>query len=221
MKFSFARWGLKKKSSEPPEIEAIFQKLHHFLKTPELQNERLPVALQSAIANNCACDVVPRAEGAFGRSPTNPIPANGPLGQVLYLSSLQINGTAVMFHRLGSVSDIDVFETVSLDGEVWDVLYLSLYYPRRSGNVPTGYSLREDARFFGTNSRVDPFPQDLYQAVRQFTKDALGIPLPNRLIREALDNHHFRRPETQKRRVDELVRSRMKLALTDADMDRT
>jgi hypothetical protein len=127
-----------------------------------------------------------------------------------------------MFHRLGSISNIDVFETVSLDGEVWDVLFLPLYYPRRSTKPPSGYSLDEmlQSRISGTTSRVEPFPQGLYQAARLFTKDVLGIPLPNRLIREALSGCRFVRPETHKRRVDELVRSRMTLALTDADLNR-
>jgi hypothetical protein len=221
MKFFSRLFGGKSTPDKlSPDVEAIFEKLDRFLKTPSLQNESLPEALQKAIAKNIPCDTVPGADGVYGRTYTNPIPTNGPIGQALYLSSLQINGTSVMFHRLGSISNIDVFETVSLDGEVWDVLFLSLYFPRRSSKLPTGYSLDETGRFFGTTSRVDPFPQDLYQAVRLFTKGVLGMPLPNRLIREALAERRFLRPEAHKLRVDELVRSRMTLALTDPDLDR-
>jgi hypothetical protein len=37
-----------------------------------------------------------------------------------------------MFHRLGSLGGIDAYEVVSLDGEVWDILFLDLYHPRKS-----------------------------------------------------------------------------------------
>lgn len=212
----------KRSEKHSPEVEAIFHKLENFLKTPSHQNEQLPAHMQEAIARNPACDVIAGAEGVYGRSHTNPIPANGPLGQALYLSSLRINGTSVMFHRLGSISNIDIFESVSLDGAVWDVLFLSLYYPRRSTKPPSGYSFDESipmmGRLFGTTSRVEPFPQDLYEAVRLFSTRAIGLPLPNKFIRETLSQRSFIPPETHKRRIDELVRSRMTLALTETDV---
>jgi hypothetical protein len=31
-----------------------------------------------------------------------------------------------MFHRLGSLGSIDVYETVSLNGAEWDILFLDL-----------------------------------------------------------------------------------------------
>lgn len=210
------------KEGTDPEVEAIFAKLHNFLLDERAQIERLPQELQKRINANLPCDSVPKAEGPFGKCITNPIPANGPLGQVLYLSALRINRSPVLFHRLGSFSEIDIFEIASIDGVVWDILFMSLYFPRRSRKAPQGYSLDESAitsaQFFGTTTRVEPFPHDLYDAIRTFSINWIGLPLPNRLVREAISSVKFAPPETHRLRVNEFVRSKMQLSLTHRDV---
>lgn len=221
----FDRWlGGKKKqgSSLPPDLEAVFEKLRSYLNDEAAQVNRLPEKFRTRIVANVACDRTPGGEGQFGRTVTNPIPVNGPLGQVIYLSALRANNQPILFHRLGSFSEVDIFETVSADGAVWDLLFLSLYYPRRSRVAPQGYALNLTeplaGRFYGATTRVEPFPHNLYEAVRNFTVRFVGIPLPNKHVRELLATKQFVPPETHRLRIDELVRSRMQLALTDRDM---
>jgi hypothetical protein len=215
-------FGARNVPSVSPEVEAIFKKVESFLADEDAQVARLPVELQEEIAENTACDFIPNGTGSFGKSIENPIPVNGPLGQALYLSSVRVNLVPIMFHRLGSFSGIDIFEIVSLDGGVWDIFFLSLYFPRRSRKAPSGYTVANNApvsgRIYGTTARVEPFPHGLYEAVRQFTVRSIGVPLPNREVREALHRQPFVSPETHRRRIDELIRSRMQVALTDHDL---
>ena len=204
------------------EVDRIFGKLRKFLTDEAAQNASLPADVQSEIASHEPCDCIPNGAGTFGRSLQNPIPVNGPLGEVLYLSLIRLNHVPVLFHRLGSFAPIDVYEIVALDGTAWDILYLTPYYPRRSRMAPSGYVIERDSesgrRIFGTNARVEPFPYALYEAVRSFTKRGMGLPLPNRKIREALMQYRFVAPEAHTLRIDELVRSRIHLAATEDNM---
>lgn len=117
---------------------------------------------------------------------------------------------------------VDVFEVVSFDGAVWDVLFVMPYFPRRSRLAPAGYRIEDGItrRFFGTTLRVEPFPHNLYQAIRAFTIRNVGMPLPNKLVREAIETQTYAAPQEHRMRVGELVRSKgMRLALTERDMD--
>jgi hypothetical protein len=69
----------------------------------------------------------------------------GPLGEVIYLSRLRAAaGSPVMFHRVraeeGATRPVDVYEVLSLDGRVREALFLSMYHPRKSRKVPSGYT---------------------------------------------------------------------------------
>jgi hypothetical protein len=211
---------LGRRQQPAPAVAAIFEKMEAFLKNDVEQNAQLPEEVQSQIARNPACDVVPNGEGQFGKSLENPIPTNGPIGEAIYLSSLRINGDPILFHRLGSHSNVDAFEIVSLDGTVWDIMFLSCYFPRRSKNAPAGYQLARDepswTRIFGTTARVEPFPHSLFDAVKSFNKRITRIPIANKEIEAAIARHKYVAPAIHRQRVDELVRSRMQLALTDA-----
>ena len=94
---------------------------------------------------------------------------NGPVGELLYLSRLETaGGVAIAFHRLGAIDEIDVFEIASEDGRHWDVLYLSLYFPRKSKHVPSGYRImtdeaRQRALIRGATLRIDGFPRGILQ----------------------------------------------------------
>ncbi len=64
-------------------------------------------------------DELPGAHGPFGRSANNPIPANGPIGEIKYLNHLVCAcGAQLMGHRLGSVPSqvaqdpVDLYEVV-------------------------------------------------------------------------------------------------------------
>jgi hypothetical protein len=213
----------RKPSADDLLIESAFKRLSSFFENEELQNEPMSEEWKQLVAGRAATDRVPGGHGAFGRCFTNPVPVNGVIGVGYYLSSLRINRGPILFHRLGSFEQVDCFETVSADGSIWDLLYLDIYYPRRSRHAPEGYSIDNSdslvGRFTGTNRRVEPFPHALFGAVAEYTAKVIGRPWSNPKVREILAAGRFIAPETHRRRVDEIVRSRMSLAPTDAVMD--
>ena len=87
----------------PAEIEAIATRIFLLLDSDARQNESMPALVRALIEDGPDCDQLPNATGEFGRSPSNPIPVNGPLGEVVYLSRLTTEtGAPVMFHRVGA-----------------------------------------------------------------------------------------------------------------------
>lgn len=181
------------------DLKAAFDKVHRFLHSDLEQNRSLPASFRSDIDRGEDCDALTNAHGDFGRCATNPIPVNGPIGEVLYLSRLRTaNGSALMFHRLGTDSftkPIDKFEVMSLDGQVREVLYLSMYHPRKTKKVPAGYRYAPDFDpsniLYGVDYYVDDFPQGLDAQVRKWEMETLGVPLPVRKIREAINGSSF------------------------------
>ncbi len=132
-----------------------------------------------------ACERISGASGRFGLDVTNPIPVNGIGGEIVYLNTLRArSGTGLMFHRLGSKriashpQPVDAFEVVAVDASQWATLYFSMYYPRRSRDVPEGFdrkpwaSLSNELRAMvhfpatGVTSFVEEFPLGLPDAVR-------------------------------------------------------
>ncbi len=129
----------------------------------------------------------------------NPIPVNGPIGEVIYLSNLRTaGGQPIMFHRLGSVRKINVYETVTFDGGTWDILFLDFYHPRKSKLAPTGCRIAASAErqrlFFGTNEFVADFPNALPGAIARARERLLGIfPIQPAPVLEALERRSFER----------------------------
>ena len=98
-------WRNKKKpaSGLDPQIEKLFQRVMLLFDSEAFQNSRLPEELRKLVLSGLNCDRIPAARGEFGREATNPIPVNGPLGQVLYLSQLRTStDSPMLFHRVGS-----------------------------------------------------------------------------------------------------------------------
>ena len=147
----------------PPEVAKIFAKIEHILIDDNAQNAALPDELRKVIEAGPAVDELPGAKGDFGRCVTNPVPVNGPVGELAYLSRLVTPSGAGFFgHRLGHIGRVDVYEIVSIDGRIWDVNFLNFYHPRKSCKAPSGYRLSnvgERPTFITcTNFRVDGFP---------------------------------------------------------------
>jgi hypothetical protein len=189
-----------KRPSLPPEVEAVVQKLYKLLESDDEQNRTLPEPVQSQIAGGLSCDELPGARGEFGRTPSNPIPTNGPLGEVIYLSRLRTkSGSPVMFHRVraeeSAAGTIDVYDVLSLDGKVQETLFLSMYHPRKSRKVPRGYSYAEKldpSNFtYGVNHIVPNFPQRLDAYIRKWQMEMIGIPFPVARIRETINGSRF------------------------------
>src|SRR5690554_681930 len=114
--------------------------IYRILDDERFQLEMNPPALKSILESAPAYDKYPDGTGPFGYTETNPIPVNGPIGQLAYLSRLETeSGQRILFHRLGAIDTVDVFEAVSFNGAEWFILFVDLYHSRRSRLTPDGF----------------------------------------------------------------------------------
>lgn len=176
----------------------LFEKLNQFLNSDLIQNEALPTVLKSILTQGECGDTISGATGEFGLSVNNPVPVNGPVGEVTYLSALCLeDGRAIWAHRLGAIGRVDVFEIVSEDGLDWFLLYLSPYHFRKSNLTPRDFRFRDVPRvrgIFATNANVPNFPFGLQEAIREWSMATLGIPLRSPGLTSALEITAFERP---------------------------
>src|SRR5665213_84181 len=178
------RWPFSKKRSDlSPEVEKIFEKLNHYLTDETAQNERYPEILKQQISQKQSVDIVPGATGEFGKCVTNPIPVNGPIGELMYLSALRkYPDDKVIFHRIGSKGAVDIYEIRSLNDDERSHLFLNMYFPKKSSLAPSGYVVRQpdrsDVRFLrGVNTRMENFPDNLYSAAADVANKLFGMSL--------------------------------------------
>ena len=177
----------------------VFKKLHRLMDSEKSQIERLPEPLRSEVRNGADCDQIAGATGEFGHDPRNSVPVNGPLGAMIYLSNLRTaNSQPLMFHRLGSITNVDIYETVSVDGANWDILFLHQYHPRKSRRLPSGYQMATGAEFnrllLGTNEYLAGFPEHLADAIAKTSERLFGARVRPPQVREALGRAIFERP---------------------------
>jgi len=193
----------------PPEVERIFEKMARLMEDENQQNSMYPPQIRNQIIGGHDIDELPYGDGDFGRCEDNPIPVNGSIGELIYLSSLKtVSGNRVLYHRLGSVEGIDIYETVSIDGTKWDLFYFSMYHPRKSRKAPSGYSIikmNEQPLLYGTNRRIDNFPFGLQKAISNTTAEIFGIPMPPPQVRVAEEHVKFSRPRDHQSRVQAVI----------------
>lgn len=88
---------LKRKKERPanpaPELAHVFDKIKNMMQDEDLQNSMYPTIIRDKITGGTATDgISPEAED-FGRWLNNPIPVNGPIGELAYISRLKNNLT--------------------------------------------------------------------------------------------------------------------------------
>lgn len=211
-------FGFRKKREFSPEISEIFERVCAYVENETDQNQQLPPPVRFAIEAGESVDILPHCDPkTFGRILRNPIPVNGPCGEVIYLSSLTTQEEKhILFHRIGSYKSLDVFETVTFDGRFWDLLFLDMYHPRKSRMAPPGYKLTlPSPLLFGTNARVDEFPGDLANAVMKCTKRLFGLPVRNPHLQFAIDDTDFVRDNDHLGRLSAVARSDFQQARTE------
>lgn len=156
-------------------IFGFFRKSHQVSQSEQMKDlEFYPAGMHQLFLKGENCDQLMGATGPFGQSMTNPIPVNGWIGTLKYFWRLQTPfNKGLYFHRIGKARSqvsqtIDVYETVSADKKIWDILYFDMFHPRRSNLAPEGYRVRpydkviDSVQFaFGTNTRLANFPHDL------------------------------------------------------------
>ena len=205
-----------------PEVQDVFKKLHRLMDNEKAQNERLPEPYRSHVLRGADCDEIAGAVGEFGRDPRNPIPVNGPLGELIYLSNLRTaDAQPIMFHCLGTVSNVDIYETVSLDGARWDILFLHQYHPRKSQRTPSGYRIVtgtvRNSLLLGVNNFVAAFPDDLANAIASMSERIFSFRIRPPQVREALGRAIFERPTDHLTRLDIILGVLKRQALTPQD----
>ena len=198
------------------------RKLHRLMENEKAQNERLPEPYRSQVLRGADCDEIAGAVGEFGRDPRNPIPVNGPLGELTYLSNLRTaDSQPIMFHRLGSTSNVDIYETVSLDGAIWDILFLHPFHPRKSQRPPSGYRIvagtERNSLLLGVNDFVAAFPDRLSDAIADMSERVFSFRIRPPQVREALARAIFERPTDHLTRLDIILTVLKRQALTPQD----
>lgn len=179
------------------EFEDVFAQFNRIYDDDEYQLELTHPIIREMLVSAPAYDKDPNGSGPFGFSLTNPIPVNGPIGQLAYLSKLETqSGQGILFHRIGAISKIDVFEAVTLDGAEWFIFYLDLYHPRRSRLAPDGLVFtKELGQFSGFHRYCSNFPYDFLEMMEQESESGLIMAyISTSKVEIQIKNRVFNRP---------------------------
>jgi hypothetical protein len=162
-----------------------------------------------------SADETPGTQGRFGYDVGNPIPVNGQLGELTYLSRLVSgSGERFVFHRLGSIDTTDVYEVVTVTGREWLILYVDMYHPRRSRKAPEGLRLVESPQQFSGFPEYRPsFPYDFAAAKDAVSKGIVLGYVRRNFIDEGISKKAFQRPAQH---ASELKRVRQSLEAVSA-----
>jgi hypothetical protein len=196
------------------EDKALSEALGHIrriLEDEQFQMDMIHPAMKAMIESRPAYDRDPSGTGPFGFSENNPIPVNGPIGQLAYLSKLETaRGERVLFHRIGAINMIDVFEAVTFSGSEWFILFVDYYHPRRSRLTPEGFHFTQEVgQFSGFHKLCDNFPYDFIEMKQSERESGLSMAyIAISKVAEHIQNMAYQRPLAHKAKLD-LVRSRL------------
>ncbi len=198
-------------NKEDKALREAFEQIRRILEDEQLQLDMIHPAMKSVIESCPAYDKDPNGTGPFGFSETNPIPVNGPIGQLAYLSKLETaKGERILFHRIGAVNTIDVFEAVTFSGSEWFILFVDLYHPRRSRLTPEGFRFTQEVgQFSGFHKFCVDFPYDFVEMKQSERESGLSMAyIAISKVMEPIDNRAYQRPLAHKAKLD-LVKSRL------------
>lgn len=199
-------------------LKNAMQAIYRMIDDEEHQNGMLPDPIAQAIKGGVACDVIPGATGKFGLEPGNPIPVNGAIGELAYLSRLETSqGERLLFHRIGAIDTVDVFEAVTYSGNGWFVFFVDMYHPRRSRQAPEGFVIAKEPRqFSGFHNFCKNFPYDFVEA-KQGAPDLLRLAyIPLSHVTNQIERKAFARPLAHKAKLD-IVLSQLSSRLVHGD----
>ena len=191
--------------SEEEELKKYIVTMNRLLQDEDYQNSFAPKFFAHGMPGPgpLVCETLPGATGEFGYSVTNPIPVNGPIGEIAYVSSLKtIGGEGLLFHRIGSTNQRDVFEAVTFSGSAWFILFLDMYHTKKSHHAPAGFRLdSRPCQFSGFHNRCDDFPYD-FEKVKHAQSDAI-LPgyIPVSLVIEQIRGRAYARPLAHKAKL--------------------
>jgi hypothetical protein len=192
------------KEQPDPEVRKIFRKIEHLLQDDAAQLELVDPKLREVLTRAPCYDKSPNGSGPFGLCKTNPIPTNGPIGELAYLSKLVTNGgERLLFQRLGAVDNIDIFEAVTFSGAQWFIFFLDMYHPKKSRIAPDGFGLSPKAcQFSGFHHLCADFPYDFIEMKR---REGLGPAyIPTGDILHGIKSGAYERPASHRARLEHL-----------------
>jgi len=175
----------------------LFDNVRRFMADEAEQNLSCPDYLLHEMERGGAVDEWIGASGDFGRCPENPVPVNGPLGEMIYISNLSTSsGSRILGHRLGAMDRVDVYEVFALDGSRWDLIFLHPYHTRKSRLAPAGYSIlaKPTGILTATNYFVETFPTNVKEAISLSAERFVGVPFVAPLQLEESRLSGFSRP---------------------------
>lgn len=198
-------------SKEDKALRESLAQIHRILDDEKFQLELVHPAMKAMLETAPAYDKDPNGSGPFGFTETNPIPVNGPIGQLAYLSRLETqSGQRILFHRIGAIGKVDVFEAVTFNGAEWFILFVDLYHPRRSRLAPDGFRLTKDvAQFSGFHKFCENFPYDFVEKKASERESGLSMAyVAISKVSDQIQNRIFSRPLAHEAKI-ELMKSRL------------
>lgn len=203
-------FGNSEEEKQKKALQDAFAMVRKVIEDEEFQLSLSP-GLAEMLKTAPAVDENPGSTGSFGFIETNPIPVNGAIGEIAYLSKLQtLSGERVIFHRLGAIKTVDVFEAVTFSGSEWFIFFLDLYHPRKSRKAPDGFKFTKDlAQFSGFHKFCADFPYDFVEKKQTESDSGLSfayIPISN--VQQQIQGRNFTRPVAHKVKL-EMVLNRL------------
>lgn len=199
------------KQKEETVLQKLFSQIERIIEDEEYQLSFVDPAIKKRIDSAPAYDKDPNGVGPFGFIETNPIPANGPIGQIAYLSKLETqSGQRILFHRLGAMRTVDVFEAVTFNGKEWFIFFVDFYHPRRSRLTPDGFGFtKEISQFTGFTSFCENFPYDFIEKKKSMGDSLFGMAyIAISKVSDQIQNQAFTRSLAHNAKL-ELVKSRL------------
>lgn len=198
-------------NKEDAALREAFAHIHRILDDEKFQLELVHPTMKAMLESAPAYDKDPNGSGLFGFTETNPIPVNGPIGQLAYLSRLEtLSAQRILFHRIGAIGKVDVFEAVTFDGGDWFILFVDFYHPRRSRITPDGFRFTKDVpQFSGFHKFCENFPYDFVEKKASERESGLSMAyIAIGKVSDQIKNRVFNRPLAHKAKL-ELVKSRL------------
>ena len=169
-------------------IGDIFKKMYKLLYDEEMQ-----VAIIPGLKKHLKSNMKGRSIGDFyGVTMNDPIRANGPIGEIIYISRLvNKQGKGFIGHRLGTISGLDVFEAVSTDFQDWKILWFDMYWNIKDITAPAGLELvnsdkpwpdSDSLGLSATNRFCSTFPYGFWGDILSATNERFGCPMVKPLL---------------------------------------
>lgn len=193
-------FGFGKKKKGDNALNSAFQRISEALVDDDLQIRILGPQQYSYFKSLSAIDQTHNAEGEFGRSLGNPIPTNGPIGTISYLSNLAtFRGHRLLFHRVRSFGNIDAYEFVALSGDDWGFFFVDMYHSRKSDKIPDGFKkMVGPQQLQGFNHYWDDFPLGFVEQKKNLPQDLRFLYASIESVAREMTGRDFVRPTLQR-----------------------